>query len=242
MGKPASWGKGKAKAPSKHRQNPDLEAAFQELASWRFARGLRRVSRSTLSKSKQRPGARKRKQLWQQKQAEKEAALAANRLRIPPQPPLGPRTSRAGFSAAKREPANKAKKELAAEDQEISEEEEKEEDQEVAPEQVVAAASSSAAPAREPPKEQEMVPILSSDDDSEAEALDPLEPWQRRMVAKKMTQCKDEVEAHPHMMDLGYHLAVPAIPNRRKPTKEHLALSCTVGAFSRHCWAFDTTC
>ena len=63
--------------------------------------------------------------------------------------------------------------------------------------------------------------LLSSEADSEAEALDPLEPWQRRMVAKKMTQCKDEVVAHPHMMDLGYHLVVPAIPNRRKPTKEH---------------------
>ena len=36
-----------------------------------------------------------------------------------------------------------------------------------------------------------------------------------------MTQCKDEVVAHPHMMDLGYHLVVPAIPNRRKPIKEH---------------------
>ena len=150
MGKSGRWGKGKSKAPSKHRQNPDLEAAFQELASWRFAKGLKRVSRSTLSKSKQRPGARKRKQLWEQKQAEKEAALAANRLRIPPQPPLGPRTSRAGFSEANQAPENKAKKELVAEDQECSEEEEQEEDQEVAPEQAGSAASSAAAQSGSP--------------------------------------------------------------------------------------------
>ena len=85
---------------------------------------------------------------------------------------------------------------------------------------IVTATSSAAAPVREPLNSEEMV-LLSSEADSEAEALDPLEPWQRRMVAKKMTQCKDEVVAHPHMMDLGYHLVVPAIPNRRKPTKEH---------------------
>ena len=80
----------------------------------------------------------------------------------------------------------------------------------MAPEQAVSAASSAAAPVREPPKLEEMVPFFFLEADSEAEALDPLEPWQRRMVAKKMTQCKDEVVARPHMMDLGYHLVVPA--------------------------------
>ena len=164
----------------------------------------------------------------QQKQAKagspkKKAAMAAKASRKGScaRSQSAPSTASAAVGASKQEQASKAKKEPADEDQQISEEEEKEADQEVVPEQAVAAASLSAPPAREPPKEEEMVPILSSDDESEAEALDPLEPWQRRMVAKKMTQCKDEVVAHPHMMDLGYHLVVPAIPNRRKPIKEH---------------------
>ncbi len=233
MGKPARWGKGKAKAPSKHRQNPDLEAAFQELASWRFARGLRRVSRSTLSKSKQRPGARKRKELWLKKEAEKEAALAANRLRVPPLPPKGPRTSGAGSSAAEpaeQAAAKKAKKEVAAENPESSEEEMKEEDAEVAPEPSQEAASASAASVKDQQEaEAEEVVSIPSSEDSEAAPVDPLEPWQRRMVAKKMNQFKDEVTAtataHPPDQQLGFHIMVPAIPNRRKPVLEHHWLS-----------------
>ncbi len=132
-----------------------------------------------------------------------------------------------GSSVEPEGPLKKAKKEAASEaQQEMSEEEVKEEDHEIGPEAAAEQPSSSAATGAEASSAapEEMVQILSSTD-SEAEPLDPLEPWQRRMVAKKLNQCKDEVSTRPAAESLQCHLLVPAIPNRRKPIKEHHWLS-----------------
>ena len=87
-------GKGKGKK-SALREDEKLEAAWRELASWRFARGLKRVSRSTLLKSKRRPGANARRVNWEAKQMAKED-------RRPAKPPPGPRLSLAAASAKKK--------------------------------------------------------------------------------------------------------------------------------------------
>ena len=58
-------------------------------------------------------------------------------------------------------------------------------------------------------------------EDEDAQPMDPLEPWQRRMVSKKLAQCKEEVATTPGGTDLGYHLLIPAVPNRRRPVKPH---------------------
>ena len=60
-----------------------------------------------------------------------------------------------------------------------------------------------------------------SSEDEDAQPMDPLEPWQRRMVSKKLAQCKEEVSTTPGGTDLGYHLLIPAVPNRRRPVKPH---------------------
>ena len=60
-----------------------------------------------------------------------------------------------------------------------------------------------------------------SSEDEDAQPMDPLEPWQRRMVSKKLAQCKEEVATTPGGTDLGYHLLIPAVPNRRRPVKPH---------------------
>ena len=88
-------GKGKGKK-SALREDAELEAAWRELVSWRFARGLKRISRSTLLKSKRRPGANARKAIWESKQIAKED-------RRPPKPPPGPRLSLSVPSAKKLE-------------------------------------------------------------------------------------------------------------------------------------------
>ena len=41
------------------------------------------------------------------------------------------------------------------------------------------------------------------------------------MVSKKLAQCKEEVATTPGGTDLGYHLLIPAVPNRRRPVKPH---------------------
>ena len=85
----------KEKAHPKHRQNASLEEAFKELATWRYAQGLRRISRSTLAKSKKRPGARKRKELWLQKQKEKEEKDGSKSSTRPSVPTSGSKTIKA---------------------------------------------------------------------------------------------------------------------------------------------------
>ena len=72
-------GKGKGKK-SALREDEKLEAAWRELASWRFARGLKRVSRSTLLKSKRWPGANARKANWEAKQMAKRIVDLLSRL------------------------------------------------------------------------------------------------------------------------------------------------------------------
>ena len=230
-GAPSKWGKGKGgqgKAPSKHRQNASLEEAFKELATWRYAQGLRRISRSTLAKSKKRPGARKRKELWLQKQKEKEERMAANRARVPPSPPLGPRTSKR-CSEERREETKRSKSEGPSLTDEETEEEDEEEDEEVpspreaskGPKNVDKAEQ---AAAREEASSSAAGAVCTqevSSEDEDAQPMDPLEPWQRRMVSKKLAQCKEEVATTPGGTDLGYHLLIPAVPNRRKPVKPH---------------------
>ena len=238
MGKPSSWapgkwGKGKgrkSKAPSKHRQDATVEEAFKELATWRYAQGMRRISRSTLAKSRRRPGACQRKVLYQQKQKEKEERMAANRARVPPAPLRGPRTSKR-CSTEGLEEAKRSKSDGPSPPGEDTEEEETDEDEEVASPrassrdaekaeakaEAVAAAEEASSSAVGPARIQD----IPSSDDEDAQPLDPLEPWQRRMVSKKMTQFKEEVAATPDGMDLGYHLLIPAVPNRRRPVKPH---------------------
>ena len=50
-----------------------------------------------------------------------------------------------------------------------------------------------------------------SSEDEDAQPMDPLEPWQRRMVSKKLAQCKEEVATTPGGTDLGYHLLLSLI-------------------------------
>ena len=77
-------GKGRSKGKkSSLREDAKLEEAWKELASWRFSQGLRRISRSTLLKSKRRPGAKARKANW-------EAQQKATAERKPPKPPPRP--------------------------------------------------------------------------------------------------------------------------------------------------------
>ena len=42
-----------------------------------------------------------------------------------------------------------------------------------------------------------------SSEDEDAQPMDPLEPWQRRMVSKKLAQCKEEVANHSWRHGLG---------------------------------------
>ena len=75
-------------------------------------------------------------------------------------------------------------------------------------------------------------------DDEDAKPLDPLEPWQRRLVSKKLTQFKEEVTATPAGTDLGFHLLVPAVPNRKKPVKPHHWIS-RKGLLCRVSWGLS---
>ena len=239
MGKPSSWapgkwGKGKggkSKAPSKHRQDATLEEAFKELATWRYAQGMRRISRSTLAKSRKRPQARQREVLYQQKLTEKEERMAANRARVPPAPPRGPRTSKRWATDGPEEAKRSKSDGPSPSGEDLEEEEETDEDEEVpsprassrdvekaeAKAEAVATAEEASSSAVGPAHTQN----ISSSDDEDAQPLDPLAPWQRRMVSKKMTQFKEELAATPDGMDLGYHLLIPAVPNQRRPVKPH---------------------
>ena len=140
--------------------------------------------------------------------------MAANRARVPPSPPLGPRTSKR-CSEERREETKRSKSEGPSLTDEETEEEDEEEDEEVP----------SPREASKGPKNVDKAEQAAAREEASSSAAgavctqEVLEPWQRRMVSKKLAQCKEEVATTPGGTDLGYHLLIPAVPNRRKPVK-----------------------
>ena len=145
----------------------------------------------------------------------------------PSVPTSGPRTSKR-CSEERREETKRSKSESPSLTDEETEEEDEEGDEEVpspreasqGPENVDKAEQAAMEEASSSATGAVGIQEVSSEDE-DAQPMDPLEPWQRRMVSKKLAQCKEEVATTPGGTDLGYHLLIPAVPNRRRPVKPH---------------------
>ena len=122
--------------------------------------------------------------------------MAANRARVPPSPPLGPRLLKR-CSAERREETKCSKSEGPSLTDEETEEEDEEGDEEVpspreasqGPENVDKAEQAAREEASSSATGAVCIQEVSSENE-DAQPMDPLEPWQRRMVSKKLAQCK----------------------------------------------------
>ena len=230
-GAPSKWGKGKGgqgKAPSKHRQNASLEEAFKELATWRYAQGLRRISRSDFGQEQKTARSSKEKGAVAPKTERKRGKDGSKSSTRPSSPPLGPRTSKR-CSGERREETKRSKSEGPSLTDEETEEEDEEEDEEVpspreaskGPKNVDKAEQ---AAARKKPALRRQGRCVLRRRLLKTRTRSQWIPWSLGSAgwcSKKLAPCKEEVATTPGGADLGYHLLIPAVPNRRRPVKPH---------------------